>query len=174
LESARLVKTRCPKFHLVLIGNGPDRNWLERAIAGESWIHYLGSCYGRDSALYYRIADLFLLTGTAGLAIVDSFAAGLPVIATALRTHPPEISYLRAGENGCIAAHDAIAVANAIIGVTSEPMVMETLRKGAQAAGSQYTMEAMVANFREGVNNCLAATRTRHRVADRSQGCLES
>lgn len=157
LETARVVKQRCPQFHLVLIGNGPDRLWLESAIADEPWIHYLGSKYGRESALYYKMADVFLLAGTAGLAVVDCFAAGLPILATALPTHPPEISYLLDGYNGRIAPHDAEAFAASIVEVLSNEILRAKLRSGSREAGSRYTMEAMIENFRMGIKRCLAS-----------------
>lgn len=156
VEAARLVRKRCPHFHLIIVGNGPDRSWLEQAIAGEQWIHYMGSKFGRDSAMLYKIADVFLLAGTAGLAIVDSFAAGLPLIATHLPTHPPEISYLRDGENGRITAPTAAAFADAVVEVLAQPALMDRLRQGAALAGSKYTIEAMVENYRAGINQCLA------------------
>lgn len=156
LESARKVKQRVPEFHLVIVGNGPDRAWLEQTITNESWIHYMGSKYGRDSALFYKMADIFLLAGTAGLAIVDSFAAGLPLLATSLPTHPPEIGYLRDGGNGRISAHEPEAYAQCIIEVLVNPDLMANLRGGAVEAGSKYTMESMVENFRIGIKQCLA------------------
>ena len=118
----------------------------------------MGSQFGRESAMLYRIADVFLLAGTAGLAIVDSFAAGLPLIATQLPTHPPEISYLRDGENGRLTAHTAAAFADAILEVLTTPELMACLRRGAERAGSQYTIEAMVENYRAGINQCFVRT----------------
>jgi glycosyltransferase involved in cell wall biosynthesis len=157
IESARLVRHRCPEFHLVIVGNGPERGWLERAIADEPWIHYMGSKWRRESALFYKMSDLFLLPGSAGLAVVDSFAAGLPLIATELPSHPPEISYLRDGLEGRITAHNAQDFADAVIEVFTTPALMLKLRDGAANAGSKYTMEAMVENFRGGVKKCLAS-----------------
>jgi glycosyltransferase involved in cell wall biosynthesis len=155
LETARLVKLRCPDFHLVLIGNGPQRLWLEAEIANEPWIHYLGSKYGRESALYYKMADVFVMAGAAGLAVVDSFAAGLPLMVTDLPTHPPEISYVTDGENGRMAPHEANAFAHAIVEVLTSPTLMEKLRNGARIAGGRYTIEAMVENYRLGITRCL-------------------
>jgi L-malate glycosyltransferase len=156
IEAARTVRQRCPNFHLVIVGNGPDRRWLEQAISGEPWIHYVGAKFGPESALFYKMADIFLLAGTAGLAIVDSFAAGLPVIATRLTTHSPEIGYLSDGENGKITTHSAAALADAAVETLTNPTLLATLRRGAQVAGSQYTIEAMIENFRAGIKQCLA------------------
>ena len=155
LEAARRAKQRSPEFHLVIVGEGPDRQWLEEAVRNEPWIHYMGSKYGRESALLYKIADVFLLAGTAGLAIVDSFAAGLPMIATELNTHPPEITYLRNGENSIVSAHNPADFGDAITKLLTNPDLMEQLRQGAIADGSKYTMEAMVQNFSEGIRQCL-------------------
>ena len=161
LEGARRAKQRCPEFHLVIVGAGPDRRWLEEAVRYEPWIHYLGSQYGRESALLYRIADVFVLAGTAGLAIVDSFAAGLPMVATNLNTHPPEFTYLRNGENSIVSAHNAKDFGDAIATILTNPDLMEKLRQGATSDGSKYTIEAMVQNFSEGIRLCL----TRYRIA---------
>jgi glycosyltransferase involved in cell wall biosynthesis len=165
IEAARLVRQRCPDFHLVIVGNGPDRAWVEQAIVGNPWIHYMGSKFGRDSAMLYKIADVFLLAGTAGLAIVDSFAAGLPLIATHLPTHPPEVSYLCDGENGKMTPHTASAFADAVVEVLTKPALMARLRQGAALAGSKYTIEAMVENYRAGVNQCLTRTGVISRIS---------
>jgi glycosyltransferase involved in cell wall biosynthesis len=155
LDAARRVKQRCPEFHLFIVGEGPDRRWLESAVRNEPWIHYMGSKYGRESALFYKIAHVFLLAGTAGLAVVDSFAAGLPMIATELNTHPPEITYLRNGENSILAPHNPKGFGDAITKVLTSPELMEKLRQGAIADGLKYTIEAMVENFSQGITRCL-------------------
>jgi len=158
VEAARIVKRQCPSFHLLLVGEGPERAWLEREIAGEPWIHYMGAGFGRKKALCYKIADVALLGGTVGLAVVDSFAAGLPVLTTELPTHPPEISYVRDGENGRIVAHDSAAFAEAIVESISDSTVLSRLRSGAWEAGGRYTMKTMVDNFGKGIMACLAAS----------------
>jgi glycosyltransferase involved in cell wall biosynthesis len=156
IESARTVRRRCPQFHLIIVGSGPERQWLEQAIVTDPWIHYVGAKWGRDSALFYKMADVFLLAGTAGLAIVDCFAAGLPLVATKLPNHPPEISYVRDCENGLLTAHDPIEYAEGIIRVLEIPSLQASLRQGATIAGARYTIEAMVENFRMGIKRCLA------------------
>lgn len=155
IDAARIVKGRCPNFHLVIVGNGPDRAWLEDTIREDSWIHYLGSRYGREGALCYRIADVFVLAGTAGLAVVDSFAAGLPLLATQLTTHPPEITYVIDGHNGLLSPHEAEAFAASITSVVTNPELMRSLRDGARKSGNTYTMEAMVDRFGDGVLGAL-------------------
>jgi len=158
IRTAKKVKEKLPEFHLVLIGSGPERAWLEDAVGGEPWIHYMGSKFGRESALYYRMADVFLLGGTAGLAVVDAFAAALPLLATKLPTHPPEISYVLDGENGRLAPHDEGAFADTIVDTLSTPSMMSRLRAGALKSSDRYTMEAMVNNFSTGIRKCLISS----------------
>jgi L-malate glycosyltransferase len=167
IDTARIVKRRYPKFHLLIVGNGPDRAWLEDAIREDPWIHYLGSRYGREGALCYRIADVFVLAGTAGLAVVDSFAAGLPLLATQLPTHPPEITYVIDGDNGLLAPHEAEAFADRIASVVANPEVMRKLKAGARKSANTYTMEAMVQRFGEGVFGALSIGRGASEITGR-------
>ena len=155
VESARLVHQRLPNFHLVIIGNGPEAAWLRESIAGDNYIHYLGSKFGKESALYYKMSDIFLLAGTAGLAIVDSFAAGLPILLTHLATHPPEVSYVIDGYNGRFATHDPFSFADSITELLCDTALISRLRIGAEASGKTYTIEAMVNNYKAGVRLCL-------------------
>jgi alpha-1,6-mannosyltransferase len=72
------------KFHLLVIGNGPQRNKvqrLQRRIGNISWISYCTDSV--DLAHYYRAADLFVHPGvqeTFGLVALESQACGTPVV----------------------------------------------------------------------------------------------
>jgi hypothetical protein len=41
---------------------------------------------------------------------------------------------------------------------------MSELRRNAVLAGSKYTIEAMVENYRSGINQCLERTKTTSRI----------
>jgi alpha-1,6-mannosyltransferase len=72
------------KFHLLVIGDGPQRNKvqkLQRCIGNVSWISYCADSV--DLARYYRAADLFVHPGvqeTFGLVALESQACGTPVV----------------------------------------------------------------------------------------------
>ena len=72
------------KFHLVVIGDGPQRNKvqkLQRRIGNVSWLSYCSDSV--DLARYYRAADLFVHPGvqeTFGLVALESQACGTPVV----------------------------------------------------------------------------------------------
>jgi len=80
-----LLSGREPKsFHLLVIGEGPQRKQLQ-ALQGQhrniSWIRYCAD--PRELARYYRAADLFVHPGvqeTFGLVALESQACGTPVV----------------------------------------------------------------------------------------------
>ena len=158
VAAARLIRQRIPGFQLLIVGGGPDSPWVENAAAEDSWVHYLGPKFGREKAIALRMADLFVLPGRVGLAVLDSFAAGLPLFTTDLVIHGPEVSYLRDGENGRKTTHDLQAYADAVVQSLETPSLMAKLRQGAVAARSRYTIEAMVENFGTGIKQCLASS----------------
>ncbi len=156
IEATRLIRQRVPDFQLLVIGTGPDRTCVEDEARTNPWIHYLGQKFGQEKALALRMADIFVLPGRVGLAVLDSFAAGLPLFTTDLTIHGPEESYLIDGYNGRKTAHRLHAYADAVVEALNSPSVLERLRRNALATGSQYTIEAMAQNFRRGIKQCLA------------------
>jgi alpha-1,6-mannosyltransferase len=72
------------KFHLLVIGDGPQRSKvqkLERRLGNVSWISYCADSF--DLARYYRSADLFVhpsVQETFGLVALESQACGTPVV----------------------------------------------------------------------------------------------
>jgi alpha-1,6-mannosyltransferase len=84
-NSFGLLQSRSPgNFHLLVIGDGPQRHHLEqmRARTGSiSWIHYCTD--SNELARYYRAADLFVHPGiqeTFGFVALESQACGTPVV----------------------------------------------------------------------------------------------
>jgi alpha-1,6-mannosyltransferase len=84
-EAFRILTMRRPReFHLVVIGDGPQREQLrqlETEIRAVNWIQYCAD--PRELARYYRAADLFVHPGTQetfGLVALESQACGTPVV----------------------------------------------------------------------------------------------
>lgn len=81
---ALLQRTHPGDFHLLVVGDGPQRNRLleqQRASNDVSWIQYCADSL--DLARYYRAADLFVHPGvqeTFGLVTLESQACGTPVL----------------------------------------------------------------------------------------------
>jgi alpha-1,6-mannosyltransferase len=85
LRAFKTLQRRRPnEFHLLVIGDGPDRTQLRKLqlrTENVSWIRYCADpC---ELAGFYRAADLFVHPGvqeTFGLAALESQACGTPVV----------------------------------------------------------------------------------------------
>lgn len=85
----RLVATASvlrPPFHLVVVGDGPDRSWLEDKMKqiGREASDYTLVGKVADPSLYFGAADMFLFTSVVepfGLVLLEAAASGLPVFA---------------------------------------------------------------------------------------------
>jgi glycosyltransferase involved in cell wall biosynthesis/peptidoglycan/xylan/chitin deacetylase (PgdA/CDA1 family) len=161
LQAARKVRAQIENFHLVVIGGGPEREEVIQDAVGDAWIHFVGPKFGEQKAELLGIADLCMIPGRVGLAVLDSFAAGLPLIATRLPIHGPEMEYLEEGRNGIITAHSPETYAGAIVRLVSRPEELRMLREGARRSAEKYSIQAMVGNFTEGIVRCLQHPRWR-------------
>src|SRR6476660_3787260 len=81
---AALTENAPEDFHLLVIGDGPERSELEDLQArcpNVTWMRYCTDSF--DLARYYRAADLFVHPGTQetfGLVALESQACGTPVV----------------------------------------------------------------------------------------------
>jgi glycosyltransferase involved in cell wall biosynthesis len=86
LAASRLVADAHPAFHLDLVGDGEQREALERqvdALGLRAHVTFHG--FSDDVTPYLDAADLFVLSSTSegiALTLLEAMAAGLPVVAT--------------------------------------------------------------------------------------------
>jgi glycosyltransferase involved in cell wall biosynthesis/peptidoglycan/xylan/chitin deacetylase (PgdA/CDA1 family) len=159
IRATAKIRESIPEFQLIVVGGGPDEDELKRSAAKQPWVHFVGPQFGDRKSQLLAIADVFLLPGRAGLAVLDGFAAGLPLIATQLPIHGPEMEYLEEGRNGLITAPYPEAYAQAVAKLLSNPRELQLLREGAAISAEKYSIEAMVERFKQGILECLAKPR---------------
>jgi glycosyltransferase involved in cell wall biosynthesis len=162
IQSALEIRKKVPTFELVVVGGGPEHGVIAAAAGQYSWIHCLGPRFGSEKALYFRMADVFLMPGLVGLAILDAFCAGLPIITTSFPLHSPEIEYLKNGQNGIMTAMETRAYSDAVAQVFGDGLLLSRLREGALQSSRQYSMAAMVNRFRHGILQCLGGLKPAH------------
>lgn len=155
LESARLVRRQLPSFHLLLVGDGPAAWAVHKESEGEEWLHFLGPRFGTEKALCFRMAQLFIHPGALGLAVLDAFAAGLPIVTPNIPTHGPEIEYVEKDVNGIITADDPSSFAYGCLRVLNDDQLARRLSQGARESAVRYSLEAMVERFVEGIVSAL-------------------
>lgn len=157
LEAARLLRAGNDRFHLILIGDGVERDKVAAFCRDHaSWAHYVGPHYGADKAGYFRLAQCQLMPGAVGLSVVDSFATLTPLITRTIDRHGPEIDYLKHGVNGLLAPADLSGYVAAVADYLSDRDVQRRLADGCRDARDIYTIEAMADRFSEGVQRAIA------------------
>jgi glycosyltransferase involved in cell wall biosynthesis len=157
LDAAQRIKTKIPCFHLFVVGGGKLEPLVEQVARQTDWIHFVGPQFGAEKAAYFRLASFFLNPGMVGLSILDAFCAGLPMLTTDYFGHSPEIDYLEPGVNGICSHFELEAYAAMVANLCLDSSQLARLQEGARRSGERYTLEAMVANFRDGICQCLAS-----------------
>lgn len=166
LDACRSIKKRTAGFHLVIVGDGPERHLVERAAAGNKWIHLIGPKYGAERVPYFMMSDALLMPGLVGLVVVDSLAMSLPLITTDISIHSPEISYLENGVNGLMVEPDVESYATAVVGYLQDAAQQRRLKAGCEVSAGVYTLEAATENFVVGIKECLARSMGRENTAN--------
>ena len=155
LKSSVRARQDNTQFELIVIGTGPDRNKVELAAKKYKWVHYVGPQYGESRAKYFCAAELLLMPGPVGLVILDSFVSNKPLVTTDISGHGPEISYLDNGKNGIMCRFDEVEYANTVNNCLNDRVLYDDLVNGCKTSASEFTMDRMVQNFKNGILSCL-------------------
>lgn len=156
IDACKVIYQRIPGFQLLLIGNGSEQNLAVEAAAQYDWIYYLGPQFGTERAAYFTVADIFLMPGLVGLAILDSFAAGLPLFTTNVPIHSPEIVYLKNTENGFISQPSVVAYSDTVCNyLFSDSAHKKRIKAACLVSAEHYTLDNMVKNFVNGIKRCI-------------------
>jgi alpha-1,6-mannosyltransferase len=136
----RILQRRWPgKFHLLVIGDGPERTQLRKLqlrTENLSWIHYCGDpC---ELAGFYRAADLFVHPGvqeTFGLAALECQACGTPVVGIRGSCMDKIICH---DQESWAVQNSPDALANAIEECSDKKQLSVMGRRAARVVGSLY------------------------------------
>lgn len=156
--SLRLRRT-FPELQLVVLGDGPCEADVRAFAGAHEWVHYAGRVVGAERAKFLAVADVMLMPGLVGLVVLDSFAAGVPMVTTDWPFHSPEIQYLAHGENGWCAKNTIDAYVEAVALLLADDELRAHLRRGCAEALERYPLEGMVTRFGEGIVGALGTAR---------------
>lgn len=151
------IRRRVPDFELVCIGAGPQEGIVRAAATRHPWLRALPPVFGQDKAPYFMLSKLLLMPGLVGLAILDAFALGTPLVTERHGFHSPEIHYLENGANGVIveSVGDAEAYAGQVAALLRDEAARQRLVEGGAAAAARYTLENMVQRYSQGIMQAL-------------------
>lgn len=169
LEACQDIRRRIPGFEMLLIGAGPDAHIAEDFSRHHAWAHYVGPKFGMERVPYFALAEVQLMPGLVGLAVLDSFALGTPIITTRYEFHSPEIEYLESGRNGLVTENTVAAYAAAVADMLESPERLAIMRENARNDAQQYTIEDMVARYSHGIVQALKAPRRADVQRDRAR-----
>jgi L-malate glycosyltransferase len=159
IEAADALHRRIPDFRLLVVGDGPLRDAVQRAAATRAWLRWLGVRHGRGKAMICSLAHAMLNPGMVGLNIVDAFAMGLPLVTMRHDLHSPEVAYLEDGRNGLITQDDLDSFVAASARALTDAPLRKVLLAGCREAAHRYTLGHMAENFVEGIERALRTNR---------------
>jgi len=155
LEACRKIRESLPDFTIIFLGTGSEQFMIEEAAKHCPWVRYVGQVVGEARAVYFRMAKAILMPGLVGLAIIDSFAAGVPMVTTDLPIHSPEIAYLEPGINGIMTAYDTSEFSRAVVDLLTSPERQQALASACRTRAMDYGLDSMVDRFAAGICQCL-------------------
>lgn len=155
IDALAMLNKKGYKFKFLLVGSGPLDDFVAKAASENDWLINAGPKFGREKALYFRAADIFLQPGAMGLGVLDSFAFETPMIAAESAFHGPEFEYLVNDYNGIISSGKLEDYVNDIAALVSSPEKYNYIKSNCKLMVDKYNNEVMVANFTEGICSVL-------------------
>lgn len=142
IERIKPVLQAIPSARLALVGDGPNRQNLEKHFAGTP-THFVGYLQGLDLGAAFASADAFIFpsrTETLGLVLLEAMAAGCPVVAADSGGIPDIVTD---GENGFLfdPSDDNGAIA-ATQRLFANPEEREALRRNARREAERWSWSA--------------------------------
>lgn len=143
--SLDLLHSRGSDIHIVVAGRGEQEHLLQPA-AERGQVTLIGYADADTKAVILKGSEAIANPGRVGLIAVDALTARRAVITTQWPWHAPEIEYLRVDQSLIMSPDNATGFADALeiaIRNTNDAMSVEW--------PAPPRMEAMVANFRNGI-----------------------
>ena len=149
VEAAAQLAHRGRQVHVLVIGDGPERDSLERETRTrglEHAVHFLG--HRDDARAWLPGMDVYVNSSISegiSLTILEAMAAGVPVVATSVGG-TPEVVTEQVGR--LVPARDPSALAAALDTLANHPSLRATLGRAARArVAEHFTIEAMTARY---------------------------
>lgn len=168
LKSFQFIQTQFPKVRLVLVGKGPQEDYLRklsRQFGIEDRVIFTGVLPRQIIVHCYASADLFVfpsVTDTQGLVIGEAQATGLPVVA--IRAFGPA-EMVSHGEDGLLTDPSLSSFTDAILQLLRDKALYDSMSKkaleNASRISSSYCAGLMLEVYQDLLDDQLCATRIR-------------
>jgi glycosyltransferase involved in cell wall biosynthesis len=155
-----LASPACRDVHLVIVGDGPEREALQR-LSGELGLAGRVTFTGRvDETRKWQLlmcADAYVsatLHEGFGLVYLEGMAAGLPIVTF---DHGGQVDFLRDGETGyLVAAGDVDGLARAVARLASDPERARRFRENNLRRAPEHRIEECARRYEEVFERVIA------------------
>lgn len=143
IDAWSIVASRNKKLQLHIVGDGDERDSLEKKIADLSLQESI-TIHKADSNVqaYYSTSDLFVMTSRYEgfpLVLAEAMAHGLPVVSFDCKSGPSDIIN---NKNGClIKSGDIVALANKILTIFDDRDYLKRLSDGAMFTSRDFDID---------------------------------
>lgn len=155
-EAINLLKDKYKNIELWLIGDGSERNNIEKYIKNnnlEGYIKLLG--FKENPYNYLKQADVFISTSDIegfSLVVAEALTLGLPVIST--NTDGPK-EILDNDKYGMLIEKNTEAIYNALSKVISDKKLIKELKEKSKRGQNRFDIKDTINGFNDLVNNNL-------------------
>ena len=170
LKAFSQIHNSHPRSHLVLVGDGTDREKLEKVakklkIAKNT--HFTGFIDQKYIQKVYPDADIFVFssqTETQGLVIIEAFASGLPVVAVKDAAFEGVVIN---DKNGFLVKKDPKAFANKVSFLLDNDKKREELAKNARETAQDFSVEITAEKLEIIYKKIIASYRNKKRLREK-------
>ena len=157
IEALRRLSTKRSDIGLLIVGDGRERERLERLAEGMPYVYLAGFQDQSDLPKYYGVADIFVLPSECehwGLVVNEAMASGLPVIATGKVGAAHDL--IIEGENGYVVPeNDPGALASAINRACESEQRLLLLGEKARCTVQSWDYDSTLAGFHNALSKCF-------------------
>jgi glycosyltransferase involved in cell wall biosynthesis len=158
IESSALLAAQFPDFKLYVVGDGPEKTFIDSCAMSKPWLCVQGALYSdaRDELL--ARCNAILMPGLVGLITIDSFQFERPIITSDAGEHSPEIAYLEDGKN-CLIDHGingkvtAESYANTVSQYLGSSELQRNMRDNCRKSAQTYSIDRMAESFVNAIVN---------------------
>jgi len=168
VEAFRTARERFPNLFLVICGDGPLREELQRQVATSGLaaaVRLTGFVPEADLLAYYQCADLFILPTKQmegfGIVSAEALSCGTPVLATPVGANPEVVGGLSLDllTQGTSAEQIARGITSFLSSPYAEPDFRPTCRRYAE---ERYSIEAVAPQWEAALLEAIARSRNGH------------
>ena len=160
IEMMWRLQQECADAKLVIVGDGPDRQRLEKITRDygiDQSVIFTGAIYDEQELAPWMLSSTALVyPGNMGLSLLHAFGYSLPVITgNRLQGHGPEIHALRDGQNGLFFEDGNVEqlLARCRRVIESPEFTQQLAQSAFETVKTDYTIGRMVDGFARGLES---------------------